>query len=185
MSSLQKFHRRTNGSSAISPFPTIGSGSTTIGYWLGTAGDGTSKLIVAPQSTEGGNITWGSKSTIRYTQDINDGLPNTNTLAGFGSTAHPAAYQCKNLTTGGYNTWYMPAKNELMTMYSNKGKAATQFNVSGTGYYYWSSTEETRAQYSANSAWTQCLGPGTVNSWGKTGGYGITYLVRAVRKTLV
>jgi hypothetical protein len=56
-------------------------------------------------------------------------------------TAHPAAYHCKNLTTGGYNTWYLPAKGECTTIFANT--ATTPFAIANgvVGDYYWSSTE--------------------------------------------
>jgi hypothetical protein len=129
----------------VSLATTVGQGDATVGYWLGTAGDGVSKLIVAPKSTEI-KLAWGSYGITRGVFNTSYGLPNTNTLYGYGnSTAagHPAAYYCKTLTTGGYNTWYMPADNELLTMYSNH--AATPFSVSNgfnTSGDVWSSTEK-------------------------------------------
>jgi hypothetical protein len=120
MSSLQKFHRRTQSvGAAVNPFTTVGSGNTTVGYWLGTAGDGISKLIVAPKSTDTA-LSFGSNGITRGTTSTSDGLTNTNTLYAFGSAAHPAAYYCKSLTTGGYNTWYMPASLELQSIISNQ-----------------------------------------------------------------
>jgi hypothetical protein len=140
MSSLQKFHRRTNGGAPAvkligSEAPVAGAG-----FYLGFAGDGTSYMYVAPKSTET-SLVWGSSGTTRSTVSTTNGLANTNTLAGFGQAAHPAAYYCKNLTTGGYNTWYLPAKNELNTLYSNK--SATPFATANSfgGSFYWSSTE--------------------------------------------
>jgi hypothetical protein len=52
MSSLQKFHRRTNNAAAVvlligSEGPVAGAG-----YWLGTAGDGVSKMYVAPSGIQ-------------------------------------------------------------------------------------------------------------------------------------
>jgi hypothetical protein len=122
MSSLQKFHRRTNAPVVAGQFPTIGSGNNTIGYWVGTAGDGISKLILAPAPVRGSTIFWGSAGVLRGVTNNNDGLANTNTLYSFGSAAHPMAYYHKSQTTGGYNTWYLPAINELLTLYSNKSK---------------------------------------------------------------
>jgi hypothetical protein len=154
MSSLQKFHRRTNGK-AGSPFTSLGGGDNIIGYWMGTDGIGTSKLIVAPKSTEfNATVAWGSSGTFRGTTSGTDGLANTNTLAGFGQAAHPAAYACKNLTTGGYNTWYLPANNEVVTLRSNKALTPFATNNTYSGTYYWSSTElsaTTAQQYNMNT----------------------------------
>ena len=93
MSSLQKFHRRTNNAPSVkligSEAPVSGAG-----FWLGTAGDGTSYMYVAPQSTEA-SVVWGSSGTVRGTTNTTNGLANTNTLYALGSAAHPAAYYCK------------------------------------------------------------------------------------------
>jgi hypothetical protein len=177
MSSLQKFHRRTQ---SMGPppftFTTIGSGDNTHGYWLGTAGDGVSKLIIAPISTEknDSNSVWGSEGTLRGTNSTTDGLGNTNTLYTFGQVAHPAAYYCKTLSTGGYNTWYMPAKSELGTMYANR--AATPFasaNAFSTSFYT-SSTE-----VNATDCWQQFVsGAGNGSNTGKHW----TSVLRAVRR---
>ena len=148
MSSLQKFHRRTMSSSSTITWPAtaIGMGDEIHGFWLGDVT--TNKLIVAPLSTEI-NAAWGTSGTTRGTVSATNGLANTNTLYAFGSAAHPAAYYCKTLATGGYNTWYMPAKDELITIYSNK--SATPFVVANgtSGNYYWSSTEATGTTSSA------------------------------------
>ena len=175
MSSLQKFHRRTNMPAAVAGgFTTIGSGSDTIGYWIGDLA--TNRLVVAPKSTEA-QKAWGSYGTTRSTVSTTNGLANTNTLVSFGQTAHPAAYYCKNLSTGGYNTWYLPAKNELDTLYSNK--SATPFATANSfvGLYYWSSTEG-----NGGNAWGQYMSIGVQNITSKN--YGIGY-VRAVRRSTI
>ena len=175
--SLQKFHRRTAFSYGPPPTwpPTaIGGGDEAHGYWLGTAGDGTSKLIVAPKSTEA-QKEWGSYGTLRNTTSTTDGAANTNTLAAFGAAAHPAAYYCKNLTTGGYNTWYLPAKAELNTLYSNK--SATPFATANSfvGATYWSSSER-----NANLSWLQNMNTGAQPSNSKNSS---TNWVRATRRS--
>jgi hypothetical protein len=141
MSSLQKFHRRTNNvpSGPVTwPASAIGMGDDTHGYWL--AGPSNNKLIVSPISTEF-VAKWGASiGIVRGTINTTDGLTNTNTLYSFGSAAHPAANYCKNLTTGGYNTWYLPAKDELVSILSKK--TATPFStLNGMAAGFWSSTE--------------------------------------------
>ena len=177
MSSLQKFHRRTNNAAAV--VAVIGSEAPVsgAGYWLGTAGDGVSKMYVAPKSTEV-QRAWGSNGTTRNTTSTTNGLANTNTLVSFGTNAHPAAGYCKYLTTGGYNTWYLPAKDELMTLYSNKSKTpfATANSFVGQGDYYRSSTEST-----GSDAWIQSLANGGQHSNNKSG----SYYVRATRRSTV
>jgi hypothetical protein len=175
MSSLQKFHRRTNGGVPQTwPATAIGGGNDIYGYWLG--GASSNKLVVAPKSTET-QLSWGAY-TARNTVSTTNGLANTNTLAGFGQAAQPAAYYAKNLTTGGYNTWYLPAKDELNTLYSNR--SATPFataNSFGSGNYYWSSTEDR-----GNYAWNQGVGSSGNQYFN---GKGSSVHVRAVRRTAV
>jgi hypothetical protein len=177
MSSLQKFHRRTNGK--VPTGKIIGSEAAIVGsgFYLGFAGDGTSYMYVAPKSTEVQHA-WGSSGTTRSTVSTTNGLANTNTLAGFGQPAHPAAYYAKNLTTGGYNTWYLPAKDEFMTLYSNK--SATPFATANSfvGSYYWSSTE-----YSGINAWGQNLSNGGQTNFNYFKGF--SYYVRAVRRSII
>ena len=176
MSSLQKFHRRTM---SLGPppfsFTTIGSGNDTVGYWLGDIS--TNRLVVATLSTAA-SLAWGSYGTARGTTSTTNGLANTNTLAGFGNaitTGHPAAYYCKTLTLGGYNTWYLPAKDELMTMYSNK--SATPFATANSLVgYHWSSTED-----NGSYAWLQGFSLGPQYGYNKDSS---TY-VRAVRRSTI
>ena len=177
MSSLQKFHRRTNGGAAPPPWPAtaIGCGDITHGFWLGTASDGTSKLISAPKSTDA-QRAWGSSGTYRNVSSTTDGLANTNTLYAFGSAAHPAAYYAKSLTTGGYNTWYLPAKDELMTMYSNKSAVPFAPANAFADDIFWSSTERF-----GTTAWYLDMPYGSQSSGNK----GSSSYVRAVRRTAV
>jgi hypothetical protein len=131
------------------------------------------KLIAGPQND---SISWGSVGTTRGVTSTTDGVSNTNTLYSFGQAAHPAAYFCKSLTTGGYNTWYMPAKNEVITMLTNIGNYA--------GSNFMSSTE-----YNANfcvmmERWagnTNQVSTSNNNYYNKSGGY----IVRAIRRTSV
>jgi hypothetical protein len=128
------------------PPPTLGSGDNSKGYYIGLAGDGTSFMYVAPISTEIAGKTWGSSGTTRGTVSNTNGVSNTNTLYGFGSSTvsgHPAAYYAKTLATGGYNTWYLPAINELATCYTNRSYVASPapYGSGSTDSYYWSSTE--------------------------------------------
>jgi gas vesicle protein len=154
----------------------IGDGSATTGFWLGTAGDGVSKLIVAPKSTEV-QRAWGSYGTVRSTTSTTNGVANTTTLFNLGAAAHPAAHYAKSLTTGGYNTWYLPAKNELNTLYSNKSAVPFATANSFVGSTHWSSTE-----YNGNHALVQNMSAG--NQYSNDKGYG-GYYVRATRRSTI
>ena len=184
MSSLQKFHRRTqSGGAAPASFTSIGAGSDTAGFWLG--GTVSDKLIVAPRSTESGLYKWGTYGTARGTLNTTNGLPNTNTLYAFGQAAHPAAYYCKSLTTGGYNTWYMPASLELQSIISNQ--YATPFNTANSfsfTMYYQSSTEgPTVGGNNVDHVYTVNAGSGALDY--SRGGKNTLNPVRAVRRTTV
>ena len=184
MSSLQKFHRRTNNApSGLVTWPAtaIGGGDDAHGYWLGDAS--TNKLIVAPKSTEV-QRAWGTgqQNILRGTNSTTNGLANTNILAAFGSsvtTGHPAAHYCKNLTTGGYNTWYLPAKDECATMYNNRNATpfSTANNLSTT--YYWSSTES-----NGNYVFALVGSNGTFYTGGKSYHYE-HFSTRAVRRSTI
>jgi hypothetical protein len=177
MSSLQKFHRRTqvSGGGVVkaigSEAPVAGSG-----FYLGLAGDGTSYMYVAPKSTEVIR-TWGSNGTFRNTISTTNGVANTTTLFGFGSAAHPAAYYAKALSTGGYNTWYLPAKNELNTCWTNNLAIPFATSNAFVASFYWSSTENDQ-----NFAWFQNFYNG--GQYNSNYGKGNTYTsVRAVRRS--
>jgi hypothetical protein len=178
MSSLQKFHRRTNNAPAVAAVKVIGSEAPIAGsgFYLGKVGDGTSYMYVAPRSTEV-QKAWGSSGMLRNTTSTIDGVANTNTLYALGSAAHPAAYYAKTLTTGGYSTWYLPAKDELTILYSNKSATPFATADSFVGGYHWSSTEN-----SASGAWRRHLGTGTLGGGAKNTG---TYYVRAVRRSII
>jgi hypothetical protein len=180
MSSLQKFHRRTQSVGPAVKAIGIEAPVAGAGFYLGLAGDGTSYMYVAPKSTEV-QRTWGSYGTVRGTISTTNGLANTNTLAGFGQAAHPAAYYAKNLTTGGYNTWYLPAKDELNTLYSNKSATPFATADSFVSSHYWSSTEYNGGSYSGTYAWYLHFSAGGPGSNTK----GSNYRVRAVRRSTI
>jgi len=140
------------------PFPTIGSGGTgTTGQWVGTTLN-SSKLIMANSIT---GTAWGSNGTIRGTTSVTDGLSNTNTLYSFGQAAHPAAYAVKSMTQGGYNTWYIACKNELINMYSAQQSSSGAIVIGGL--WVMSSTEQDA---------TTAFAMNTGNNDGRQGGYG-------------
>ena len=151
----------------------VGHGNDTKGYYMGTAGDGTSYMYMAPFTTEA-NKDWGSFNTVRGTVSTTNGIANTNTLVSFGTAAHPAAGHCKYLTTGGYNTWYLPAVLELVTTMSNKSALpfATNNGLSGSKYY---SSTEINGKY-ANLVYSNAsYGGGNYRSQ--------SFPVRAIRRT--
>lgn len=106
--------------------------------------------LIAATSDAPSRMWWGSPGIQRYITSFSDGAANTAILASFGAdpaTGHPAAHYCWTLVQNGYYDWYLPALNELSSMYNNRisigGFETTSCSVAPcAGYgYYWSSTE--------------------------------------------
>lgn len=92
------------------------------------------------------NITWnnGSTTTVStgYT-DANTGRANTAGLAALNDAESPhyAAQTCSNLTQDLYSDWYLPARNELGVLYSNRAAIGGFYTSGSSSYNYHSSTE--------------------------------------------
>ena len=120
------------------------------------AGVSGSRILVIASADAAANTTWGSYGTARgLTADDLNGYSNTNTLQGYGSEAHPAAYAAWNysatIPSGGATPahWFMPTKKQWENMRDAKGGTynamAAAYGISG---HYWTSTE-----VSNNNAW--------------------------------
>lgn len=88
-----------------------------------TCGGGTDSLTKA---VGGGFTEHGTTSTT-------DGIGNTVTQAAFGDAA--AAKYCANMVYGGYDDWFLPARDQLSFLYGNKSAIGGFANAQ-----YWSST---------------------------------------------
>jgi len=98
---------------------------------------------------------------------IGTGQANTTTIVEKQGAGNYAAQLCHDLTVGGYNDWFLPSKDELDKLFTNK------VAIGGfAGSYYWSSSE-----YDANNAWYQYFNDGYQYDYYKFN----TYRVRAVR----
>ena len=87
------------------------------------AGVSGSRILVLAAADAGTSILWGSKGTSRgLTADDLNGYSKTNTLQGYGSEAHPAAYAAWNysatIPSGGATPahWFMPTKKQWENM---------------------------------------------------------------------
>ena len=129
---------------------------------------GGARMYAAPcdhgQSWDGASCTgsriareW--KTTLTATADTDsttDGVANTDAIALAGLAAHPAAEACRNIGA----EWYLPAQDELDTLYTNLADTGVtpsdsfNFTITGgyTDSYYWSSTEDSNP-----NAWSQSL----------------------------
>jgi len=104
------------------------------GYISHTAnGVPTHALVVAPKATgETQAVMKTTNTATSGTQSRYDGAANT---ANMNNTAHPGAYFCANLSTGGYSDWYMPAIDELDIAYANLKPDSTANTASTTNAY--------------------------------------------------
>lgn len=92
------------------------------GYFVGeisTAGNGIAdyRLVIAPKSTETSGVQWGGSGTATGATSQVNGPANSATIAA--AIDPSAALSCTQLTTGGYNDWYLPAYLELEIAYYN------------------------------------------------------------------
>lgn len=108
--------------------------------------------FIAPTSDQSNTAQWinGSYLTSLLTStgasSIDDGSSNTSLIIKtFGNTGSYSAKICRDYKGGGFNDWYLPSKNELNILYTQKSL------VGGfADEIYWSSSE-----YDAGSAWVQ------------------------------
>jgi hypothetical protein len=133
--------------------------------------DGTG-LVAAPSDQSTG-AEWGCYMTQisgAGGTSIGTGAQNTADILAGCATVGIAAYICDNLTSGAYNDWFLPSKDELNAMYTNlhqKGFGAFSDDL------YWSSSE-----FDSPRAWYFAFdGSGYVQSLNKNN----PHYVRAVR----
>jgi hypothetical protein len=139
----------------------------------------TKQYLSVPDTEEG--ATEGATSTT-------DGLTNTNTLVEtMPSLFNPAAAYCYYLNLHGQTDWYLPSKDELDVLHTNRtaigGFDSGWYNIRGE---YWSSSE-----IGSTGAWVQFAdgaqnadhyfsNDGAQNADGNNPGN--TYRVRCVRR---
>lgn len=136
--------------------------------WLVYANSGNCEPLYVTQSNQSTSSKW---KTSNGTNDIandstEDGKINDGQVAN--STDFPAFKLCKDLTDGGYDDWYLPARTELDLLWRNSAA------IGGfTTDYYWSSSEST-----ISFAWYQIFYDGNQGSYNKPSDYD----VRCVRR---
>ncbi len=128
-------------------------------FYLNDTGGGL-VCAVKDQADDNG-VAWSgntSTSVAGATSDT-DGAANTAAIVADNNTADKAATLCKAYNGGDFHDWFLPSKDRLADMYTNRDAINTtatlhggsDFDVSGyspTYSVYWSSTE-----YSSHGAW--------------------------------
>lgn len=123
-------------------FTTLYTSST---FYLGmNYGGGVIFYLSSPQhgliasTTDAGITNWGCEGTSipGTSPQIGTGQNNTNLIIGGCNEAGIAARICNELILNGYDDWYLPSWNELVTMYNKR-------NLIGVfaDDFYWSSSE--------------------------------------------
>jgi hypothetical protein len=100
------------------------------GYFAGQVNDGGTiyNLVVSPLSSGQTSTNAGSYSSSTTFSNI-DGPGNSAALA---AQSRSSAVFCEGLTIGGYSDWYLPALNELQTIYYY-AKPTTANNITSRG----------------------------------------------------
>lgn len=150
------------------------------GFYFGniTVGSDEYVLIIADKSAEA-ELQWKTYNTgTSGTASAVDGWANTNAI---NNTTHPAAKYCRDYRGGGFDDWYLPARDELNQMWlnlpPNGGATPAPFKTGGAqamaAEFYWTSTQSSPSQ-----SWMQGFNNGVRGYQDKT----TPLLVRPVRR---
>jgi hypothetical protein len=178
----------SDASNSVIPSPQVGSfyqGGVVFHLFVdgetGYVSGETHGLIAAVQDQSSG-IRWynGSYDTTGATGKAEGtGATNTTTIIAVqGATEISyAAGLARAYSGGGYDDWFLPSKDELNQMFTNKATINTTASANGGSNfainYFWSSTE-----YDSNNAWVQNFNNGS--QYGDDKFY-TSFSVRAVR----
>lgn len=99
------------------------------GYYAGVMryADGDYILITAPKAAETSLTQKTTNTATAGTSSYHDGLANSNAM---NNATHPAAQYCRGYAGGGFNDWYLPARDELEVLYRYL-KPSTSTNYTG------------------------------------------------------
>jgi len=132
------------------------------------------EALFIPTTDQGTTSAWKTSTGVNdiATDSTYDGRANTNQVAN--STTFPAFKLCKDLTTGGYSDWYLPAQVEAYYLWSVRGTIEAGGNITNfQNAIYWSSTE-----YGTSNAWFQYFPNGAQDVYAKNN----ALRVRCVRR---
>jgi hypothetical protein len=95
--------------------------------------------LITTTSHQSTGSAWGCSGTsITTGNTIGSGQTNTFNIVNGCATSNIAARICDNLTSGGYNDWFLPSSTELSRLYTNRLTIGGFLNTQ-----YWSSSQVT------------------------------------------
>jgi TolB-like protein len=143
-------------------------------YDKGNNSGGWRYLEAAPASTEF-KAPWGAdKANINTDTDIGSGKRNSEIIVKFlwDNGQNGAVLLCDELSTNGFNDWFLPSKGELNLMYMRlKLKGLGNFRQN----WYWSSSKD-----SGRLVWVQTFNDG--KQWDSGYRYADDIFIRAIRQ---
>jgi hypothetical protein len=146
------------------------------GYYVGTIDVGATRygILLAPKATGQAATTlqWKTTNTATAgTTSLVDGWTNSNNM---NNATHPAAQYTRGLSISGFTDWYLPAKDELNLVWTNRSSLPS--GETNDAVSYWSSSEG-----SSDTAWGQSFFDGNQTSFFKN----VSGRVRAVRRFVI
>jgi hypothetical protein len=113
--------------------------------------------LIAAKTDAPSNYQWGCKGTsISTSSSLGSGAANTANIVAGCPTIGIAAEYCSGITIGTHDDWYLPSKDEMIIMNTNKSvlNLITTFDT-----YYWTST-----QYDSDYAYIQSFYSGGISN---------------------
>ncbi|MGB3948927.1 MAG: DUF1566 domain-containing protein [Bacteroidia bacterium] len=124
-------------------------------------------LVVDTSNTLGKKV-WCAGSLIptnAVSTELGMGAVNSETIVASVGQGNYAALACEEMVVNGYDDWFLPSKEELHFLYSQKSLG----KINGLNQdFYWSSSET-----SQEGAWSQSFVTGAASSTHKSGSYGV------------
>ncbi len=137
----------------------IGPAGGTVFYDKGSYSNGWRYLEAAPASTEWSGKQWGGYmyevGAGAQGATIGTGAANTAAIVSVYGDTEPkygltdyAAKLCADLSFGGYDDWFLPSKDELIQMYSQRSNIGGFSSALDATALYWSSSESSESSLS-------------------------------------
>lgn len=167
--------------SAAPPLPTVIGEPFGGGFYFGniTISGVSYALIVADKSSETQLRFKTSDTGTSGTDSLVDGWSNTNSM---NNAEHPAAKYCRDYRGGGFDDWYLPARDELYQAWLNIQPAGSStpanFKTGAAQAYGTDTPYRCSTQASWDGSWVQRFSNGDLFNYAKTG----PYIVRPVRR---